>query len=313
MRRQPLQPRDYAGSVVAVPPLALNPDLSINEAANAELARHIERGGVRILLYGGNANLYHADLGRLHALLGLLAGCTGPDTAVVPSIGPDFGKMLDQAPILREAGLRDAMLLPCGFPSEAAGIARGISAVSDALGFDVVLYIKREDYLAPAQIERLVASGAVRFVKYAVERQDPSQDAYLAAILSAIGRERVASGMGETPLHVHLAQLGLATYTSGGVCIAPAGASALLRAYRTGDLVEAERLRAPFLAFERVRARLGGIAVLHDAVTLSGIADMGPILPMLSNLPAEARPSVQAVVDGLMAVEKETRGTALAA
>jgi dihydrodipicolinate synthase/N-acetylneuraminate lyase len=301
MRAQPLQPADYAASVVAVPPLALRADLSVNAEANTALVRHIEAGGVRILLYGGNANLYHIDLGRFRTLVELLAGAAGPQTAVVPSIGPDYGKMLDQAPILRAAGLHDAMLLPTGFPADTE---RGVRDVVQALGFSVVLYVKRDAYLPPARLEALVRDGAVRFVKYAVERAEPATDPYLSDILSAVGRQRVASGMGETPLHAHLPQFGLATYTSGGVCIAPAASMALLAAYRAGDLARAEELRAPFLDFERVRTRLGGISVLHDAVTMSGIADMGPVLPLLSNVPERDRAEVRRVTDRLLAVER---------
>ena len=57
MNPRPPTPDDLAGSVLAVPPLARRPDLSIDAAANRALIRHIEAGGVRILLYGGNANL----------------------------------------------------------------------------------------------------------------------------------------------------------------------------------------------------------------------------------------------------------------
>lgn len=303
MRAAPLTPADYAASVVAVPPMALNADLSLNRAANAALIRHIERGGVRILLYGGNANLYHIDLGRFRDLLAHLVADTAAETSVVPSIGPDFGKMLDEAPILRESGIRDVMVLPTGFPADAEGIARGVRDVVQALGFNVVLYVKREGYLPPATLERLVRDGTVRFVKYAVEREAPETDAYLSDLIAAVGAERMASGMGETPLHAHLTSFGLATFTSGGVCIAPAAAMAILAAYKSGDLATAERIRAPFLAFETLRSRLGGIRVLHDAVTLSGIADMGPILPLLSNVPASEYAAVRGVVAGLQDIE----------
>lgn len=303
MRATPLQPADYRATVVAVPPMPLDPSLSINADANAALVRHIEQGGVRILLYGGNANLYHIDRGRFRELLAMLAAQAGPDTAVLPSIGPDLGRLLDFAPLLRDAGFRHAMALPAGFPSDAAGIERGLRLAAEATGFGLVLYVKRENYLEPARIERLVRDGVVTFVKYAVERSDPFGDAYLADILQAVGTERVASGMGEPPLHAHLPHYHVATWTSGGVCIAPRAAMALLAAYRAADLSAVARLRAPFLAFERVRMALGGIPVLHDAVTFSGIADMGPILPMLSNIAKADRDAVRAATGGLLEIE----------
>jgi dihydrodipicolinate synthase/N-acetylneuraminate lyase len=307
MRTQRLHPADYAKSVVAVPPLALTPELDVNAAANATLIRHIEQGGVSILLYGGNANLYHIDLGRFRDLLGLLVESAGPDTAIIPSIGPDFGKMIDEAPILREFGIPDVMVLPTAFPVDADGIERGLKVVTEKLGMGVVLYIKRENYIEPKRLEKLIAGGQVRFVKYAVERAEPEKDAYLDGLISAIGRENMASGMGETPLPAHLGKDKLATFTSGGVCIAPAAAMALLRAYKTENIEEAERIRAPFLRFEEVRSRVGGIRVLHDAVTASGIADMGPILPLLSNVPEAEMPAVRTVTQGLEAIEAEFR------
>ena len=303
MRATPLQPADYRTTVVAVPPMSLTASLAINADANATLVRHIEQGGVRILLYGGNANFYHVDRGRFRELLALLAAQAGPDTAVLPSIGPDLGRMLDFAPLLREAGFHHAMALPAGFPSDPAGIERGLRLAVEATGFGLVLYVKHENYLEPWRIERLMRDGIVTFVKYAVERADPFGDAYLAEILRAVGAERVASGMGETPLHAHIPHYGVATWTSGGVCIAPRAAMALLAAYRAADEVEITRLREPFLAFERVRIAVGGIPVLHDAVTLSGLADMGPILPMLSNVADADRGAVRAVTEGLLAVE----------
>lgn len=42
---------DLCASVMAVPPLARNADLSFNAAANAALIRHLEAGGVTTLLY----------------------------------------------------------------------------------------------------------------------------------------------------------------------------------------------------------------------------------------------------------------------
>jgi dihydrodipicolinate synthase/N-acetylneuraminate lyase len=304
MRNHPLEPKDYASSVVAVPPLALFHDLQINAEANRAMIRHIEAGGVRILLYGGNANLYHIDLGRFRELLAILVDAAGPDTAMVPSIGPGFGKMLDQAPLVRESGIRDVMILPTAFPADAAGIDRGVRLVVEALGFGVVLYIKRDGYVEPSRLEKLVADGVVRFVKYAVEREDPFEDPYLADLISAIGNQRVASGMGETPLHAHFPRYQVATFTSGGVCIAPAAAMALLAAYKAGDTARAEQISAPFVRFEKVRSRLGGISVLHDGVSMSGIADMGPILPLLSNVADAHRAAVQEVVEGLQAIER---------
>src|SRR3546814_4346936 len=104
-----------------------------------------------------------------------------------------------------------------------------------------------------------------------------------------------------------LTTYGVVTYTSGAACIVPCAAMSILRAYRSGDLDRAESLRAPFLEFERIRASIDGFAVLHDGVTLAGIADMGPILPMLANLAADKRDTVARCVRDLLEVERSCR------
>jgi dihydrodipicolinate synthase/N-acetylneuraminate lyase len=310
MSKLVLQPADFNSSVVAVPPIALTPGFAVAEAANTALVRHIERGGVSILLYGGNANLYHFSLGLYADALAMMVGAAGSATRIITSIGPDFGKMQDQAALVEQSGLRNVMLLPTAFPADSDGVANGARRIADRLGFGVILYLKRDGYVAPETLGRLVADGAVRFVKYAVERPDAAADPYLDAVLAAVGKDVVASGMGETPVADHLGVRKLPTFTSGAVCIAPAAAMRLLTLYKTGRHDEALALSAPFLEFEKVRSRVGGLQVLHDSVTASGIADMGPLMPMVSNVRAEAMPAVREAVQGLIAAE-QTAITAL--
>ncbi len=301
-----LQPADFKGSVVAVPPIALNADLSVNVEANAALVRHIVAGGVDILLYGGNANLYHFGLAAYEEALAMMQAVDAR-ARIITSIGPDFGKMLDQAPLLERSGIRNVMLLPVAFPSDSHGVGDGIRRIAARLGFGVILYLKRDMYVRPEVLQKLVAEGAVRFVKYAVERPDPAEDAYLDAVLAAIGRDLVASGMGETPVADHIGRRGVATYTSGAVCIAPAAAMEVLALYRAGRQAEADAAIQPFLAFERIRAQLGGIQVLHSGITTSGIADMGPMMPMVSVVKDRHMEPVRAIVAELQGLEARAR------
>jgi hypothetical protein len=53
---------DLSRSVLAVPPLARNGDLTLNREASVAMIRHLERGGVSTLLYGGDANLYNIGM-----------------------------------------------------------------------------------------------------------------------------------------------------------------------------------------------------------------------------------------------------------
>ena len=54
-----------------------------------------------------------------------------------------------------------------------------------------------------------------------------------------------------------------------------------------------EEERAQFLPLENLRDAHSPIRVLHEAVTLAGIADMGPMLPMLSNIAEEHRAPIR--------------------
>lgn len=304
MKTTDVQPADLARSVLAVPPLARRPDLSLDAAANRALIRHLEAGGVTTLLYGGNANLYHVGLADFAELLALLAESAAPDSWAIPSVGPEYGRLIDQLAVLREhPDFPTAMVLPAGFPATPDGVATGLRRFAEAWGRPVILYVKSEGYLTAELIGRLADDGLICAVKYAVVREDPTEDPLLAGILERVPAERVVSGIGERPAVAHLRQFGLAGFTSGSVCLAPRSSAALLRALKRGDWATAEEIRARFLPLEDLRDAISPLRVLHDAVTLSGIADMGPILPMLSNLSPAERARVEPAARALAALD----------
>lgn len=310
MKTTPITSTDLARSVIAVPPFARHADLTPNWAANATLIRHLEAGGVRSLMYGGNANFYHVGPGEYAGIVDRLAELAGPDTWVLPSAGPDFGKLIDQAAILRSRAFPTAMLLPMTFPFTDDGLAAGIRRFTDALGKPAVVYIKADNYLRPQTLATLFEEQRIVAVKYAVVRQDPTQDPYLSALSEVVDRGRLVSGIGERPAVVHLRDFGLTGFTSGSVCVAPRGSMQLLAALSAKRWQEAERIRAEYLPLEDCRDQINPIRVLHDAVTLAGIADMGPMLPMLSGLDAAGRERVAPVARRLIELDRARAATA---
>lgn len=289
MKTTPVTTADLAASVIAVPPLARHADLSLNWEANQALIRHIEAGGVRSLMYGGNANFYHIGVSAYRQTLETIAELAGEETWILPSAGPEYGRLMDQAAILRDLPFPTAMLLPMSFPFTQEGLAAGIRRFTDRLGKPAVIYIKSDNYIRPDSLGALAGEGRVVAVKYAVVRDDPAQDDYLAELARILDRGLLVSGIGERPAIVHLRDFRLNGFTSGSVCVAPRGSMALLRLLKAEQYEEAERLRADYMALEDCRDEISPIRVLHDAVTLSGIADMGPMLPMLSGLDAAQR------------------------
>src|SRR5688572_20211811 len=102
MDTRQMTPATLAASVIAVPPVARDARLTWNVAENVRLIRHLEAGGVTTLLYGGNAALAHVAISEYAALLSLLTDAVSSQTVVVPSVGPTYGMMMDQATILRD-------------------------------------------------------------------------------------------------------------------------------------------------------------------------------------------------------------------
>ena len=97
MAKAHLTPDHFARSPMAVPPLARDARGALDERANAALIRHIEAGGITLLLYGGNANVYHLPLDEYEPLLDMLGRLPSAETLVVPAAGPTFGLLLEHA------------------------------------------------------------------------------------------------------------------------------------------------------------------------------------------------------------------------
>jgi dihydrodipicolinate synthase/N-acetylneuraminate lyase len=303
MKTTPVTPADLAASVLAVPPLARHADLTLNHQANKAQIDHLQAGGVRTLMYGGNANFYNIGTAEYPSILDMLEKYAAQDTWVIPSIGSDFGKALDQISILRERNFPTAMVLPQAAIFTDAGTATGIRKLAERLGKPLIVYIKSDDYISPKIVAALDADGCVAAVKYGTIRADYSQDAYGKALVQAINPNKIISGIGERPAVIHLRDLGLQGFTSGSVCVAPRGSMAILRALKTKDYATAMKIREAYLPLEDARDEINPIRTLHEAVTLAGIADMGPMLPMLSNIDEKYFARVRAAALELLAFD----------
>ncbi|TCO90435.1 dihydrodipicolinate synthase/N-acetylneuraminate lyase [Chthoniobacter flavus] len=299
-----ISPADLHTSVISVPPLCRDAQLKPNAAENAKLIKHIEAGGVTTLLYGGNANFYNIALSEYELVLDQLEAAAGPDTLIVPAFGPYFGTAMDQAAILAKKKFPTAMLLPTVAVSSPRGVQAGVMKLVEKYGKPIVLYIKDQGYVTLDVVKSLVAAGAISWIKYAVVRPDPAQDDLLAGLVKTVDPSLIVSGIGEQPAIVHWQKFGVQAFTSGCVCVAPRRSQEMLNAMRAGDFAKADAIRERFNTLETLRNSHGPIPVLHHAVSLAGIAETGPALPLMTNLGDELLDEIQPAAQGLVAWNK---------
>ena len=284
MKTDAITPADFGKSVISVPPMAWDNKGKVSVAENRKIVDYMMGGGVTTFLYGGNANFYHVGVDQYVDVVDMLLAIAPQDAWMIPSIGADFGKAMDQMAILRSFSFPTAMVLPMAGPTRPAGVATGLRRLADVFGRPLIAYVRGENYLAPRDAAALIADGVVCSIKYGVDRKNPTEDAYLSSLIEATGTERLVSGIGERPAIVHWTKFGIRAFTSGSVTIAPRLSTAVLNALKAGDVAAAERIREKFLAFEDQRDAYSLIVVLHEAVRLAGIADTGPIQPFLAGL-----------------------------
>lgn len=308
MRTEPIHPRDLQG-VFPVPPLARKNEASrsIDFAENDRVLRHMTEGGMTRFLYGGNAFLYHISLAEYEQLLDWMAGAAD-DLWMIPSAGPSFGRLLDQASVLRRYKFPCVMALPCADPRDAAGLEAGLREFAERCGTPLVLYLKEEsnfgaDKMAGLDaVARMVADGTCVWLKYAVVRNEPKEDAYLKALLDRVDKSRVVSGIGERPAIVHMRDWGLPGFTTGSGCIAPAASLGVFQACVRGHYDTAESFRQRFLPLENLRDAWGPARVLHAATELAGIAATGPISPFVSPISTAQQTELKPVAQDLVSV-----------
>jgi 4-hydroxy-tetrahydrodipicolinate synthase len=304
---------DSIQGVFAVPPLALaaGNDRAIDFEQNSRIVRYIADGGISRFIYGGNAFLYHLTLGEYEQLLEWQASIKRDGIWLIPSAGPSYGRLMDQAKLLRRFAVPCVMTLPCGDPRDAAGLERGLREFAEAANVSLMIYLKEEtnmgaDLMAGLDVvARLVDEQICTTIKYAVVRKQPEKDDYLDELVKRVDRRKVISGIGERPAVIHLRQWGLPGFTTGSGCLAPSLSAAIFSACRTGDYGEAERIRSRFLGVEDLRDGWGPARVLHHALELAGIAHTGSIPPFVSELSAEQKNRVRPVVQELLAHQQE--------
>lgn len=195
--------------------------------------------------------------------------------------------------MLKQTRFPAAMALPYAGPRDPGGVEQALLDFVQTAGMPLILYIRAANYLPPQRIAALIEDGTLVAVKYAVETGDLTHDPYLDELRRVVPLERCVSGIGEIAAIPHLRTFGLAGFTAGAVCIAPRRAMAVLHALQAGEYERAEALTEAIEPLEALRAEYGPIPVIHEAVTLSGVADMGTLGPHFSALATSVKDRIR--------------------
>jgi dihydrodipicolinate synthase/N-acetylneuraminate lyase len=260
-------------------------------------------------MYGGIANLFNSRLSEYGEILNLIESVAPPGAWMVPAIGGDYGKAVDQVAILRDRAFPTAILLPFAIV-QPEGVATGIRRLAEAFGKPLMVFYKSTDYLRSADIAALLRDGCLCGLEYGISPDENGRSPHLESLLALVGSaERIIDGSGEKTIPGN-SKFGIQGYTSGSGLLAPHISMALLGAVKRGDRPAIEKLSNHFKAFDAARASYSAIPVVHAAVKFAGIADTGPMGPFFdTNYDEPATAEITRVAKDLMKANADFRAS----
>gem|GEM_PF-469595 len=247
----------------------------------------------------GTGLVYDATLEEFEAVVGaFMDAASDSGMMVVPGIGPGYGRSLEMGRIARSLGVDGVMIMPIVGPASELGVRRGLQTIAEQTALPTILYQRRLDVMPVDQMVELCRLDEVVGLKYAVDDIDSFE-----RIADGAGQDAaMVCGMAEDPCLDYLAR-GAVGFSSGMANFVPLISLEILRAFRSGDLAEAQRLRQLMVPFEDFRgergARYSG-SLLHAAMDRAGLAG-GPVIPFAEEVAAEDRPRLDAMLEILFA------------
>ena len=197
----------------------------------------------------------------LGAFLALIAGQSAPAAELTPQVVTFLERQRVLAVITETGGrfshgavLARSFGFPCvvGLSNLLSRLEQGMREIADAVGIPLLAYLKDENNFGSDKeagldaVARLIDSGVCVGIKYAVVRDDPSQDKYLESLLRRVDRSKVISGIGERPAICHVRDFKLNGFTTGSGCVAPRLSNDIFEACCRGEYDAAERINAVF-------------------------------------------------------------------
>lgn len=262
----------------------------------------LDRGARFLMPMCGTGLVYDATLAEFEQVTAAFVEAAGDRAAVVPGIGPGYGRALEMATIARGLGVAGAMVMPIVGPASPSGVKEGLGRIAERAGFPVILYQRRLDLMPVDDVVDLCRRNDVVGLKYAVDDLDSFR-----CIAQAAGDEcAMVCGMAEDPSLRYL-EAGAVGFSSGMANFVPRMSLALLAAYRDGRLDEAERLRGAMVPFEDLRGQDRGrysASALHAAMDYAGLAG-GPVVPFVEDVAPGDLPRVHELMADLLREEAD--------
>ena len=295
--------------VVAITPRQGDGGVDI-EGARSNAGFLIENGAGFLMPMCGTGLVYDATLEEYETAVGTVVDQARGRAAVVPGIGPGYGRSLEMAAIARSAGAAGVMIMPVVGPASDNGARAGLEAIARAVRLPVLLYQRRLDIMPVDHIVELCGLDQVVGLKYAVD--DISAFGRIAE--RAGSRAAMVCGMAEDPCIEYL-EAGAVGFSSGMANFVPRMSLELFRAFRAGETAAAARLRAEMVPFEDLRgedsARYSSSA-LHAAMEYAGLSG-GPVIPFAEPVAEADLPRLHGMMDRLLGLESQLREGAPAA
>ena len=286
--------------VVAITPRLSRLEVDL-QGAYKNVRHLIERGVDFIMPACGTGLVYDMDLEDYEALVGTFVDAAGDEARVVPGIGPGFGRSLEMGRIAQSLGVAGVMIMPIVGPASPVGVFTGLREITRCVRLPIILYQRRLDIMPVADVVRLCEIDNVVGLKYAVEDTAAFED-----IAEKAGKHAaMVCGMAEDPCIAYM-ERGAVGFSSGMANFVPRMSLTLLRAFASGDTLEAERLRALMVPFEDLRGERGArysASALHAAMDYAGLSG-GPVIPFAEDVASQDLPRLNAMVNRLMVEER---------
>ena len=282
---------DLAGSVLAVPPLARNADLTLNKAANAALIKHIEaRGRHDAALRRQRQLLQHRPVRIRARSLDGWPRWRRPGTWVIPSVGPGLrqdagpGGGAEEPQVPHRHGAADDLPDdPRWGGDRAAPLRRGLRQADHRLHQGRGLPDARGGQAAWSTTAWWRPSNTPSSAPTRARTRSCRK------LVELVDRRYIVSGIGERPVITHLRDFGLQRLHLGlGLRGGPRGSTQILTACKRKDWDTAAKICARRTSRSRTRAtpiRPSASCTRRSAWRASPTP--GPLLPLLSNLEAD--------------------------